>query len=82
MENPTVIEKNGRFYKVEYLVTRLNSSDPNNIYLPLDSNKLGSLDMYMENGYKTIIGGKKSRKNRKHKTKSATKRRTARKHAY
>ena len=32
--------------------------------------------------YKKPSGGKKSRKNRKHKTKSATKRRTTRKRAY
>jgi len=45
-----------------------------------DDNTIG--DTLRSMGYKITIGGKKSRKNRKHKRKSATKRRTARKHAY
>jgi len=46
-----------------------------------DHNTIG--DTLRSMGFNIItFGGKKSRKNKKHKKKSATKRRTARKHAY
>lgn len=88
---PTVIRKihedgtPDSFYKVQYLATRLNSADPNDIYQPLDeftmSPSVSSLPaMVINNGYEMVSnGGKKSRNNRKHKKKSAKKRRTMRK---
>ena len=78
-----------RFYKVEDgFATRLNSNDINDVYIDQDGkiDKFKTMeDMFIHIGYNEINkknGGKKSRKNRKHKRKSATKRRTARKHAY
>jgi hypothetical protein len=78
-----------RFYKVvNGIVTRLNSKDPNDLYV----NDNGTNDTYeYDERWHNVLklydaqlhGGKKlrkkSRKNRKHKTKSA-KKRTARKH--
>jgi len=87
---PTVIRKihedgtPDSFYKVQYLATRLNSADPNDIYQPLDeftmSPSVSSLPGSILHKYEIVSnGGKKSRNNRKHKKKSAKKRRTMRK---
>jgi heptaprenylglyceryl phosphate synthase len=106
-----VIKKGDNFYKNFYKVdvkytdlltldtllifTRLNSEDPNDIYINKDKNCgndvfTESLGFIIRSGYyiigiheKPVVeGGKKSRNNRKHKTKLEKKRRTARKHAY
>ena len=102
-----VIKKRDNFYKVDVkytdlltldtllIFTRLNSEDPNDIYINKDKNCgndvfTESLGFIIRSGYyiigiheKPVVeGGKKSRNNRKHKTKLEKKRRTARKHAY
>ena len=87
----TFIFANGdgsRIYKAEgvkpVLFTRLNSKNPTDIFQPEDTFE-EYLDLICRNGYKNItplIGGKKSRKNRKHKNKSKMKKGTTRKKAY
>ncbi len=89
--------KSNRIYKVENGVAiRLNSNVLTDEYkYQNEENKLindtfvklegfNTIEEMLKNmGYKQLSkGGKKSRKNRKHKRKSATKKRTARKHAY
>ena len=73
-----VVKRHDRFYKVvegPILLTRLNSSNPTDVSTPLDTSEMPSLDMLLINGYEIVKkGGKKSRKNRKHKKKSNTKR--------
>jgi len=82
MEKTSVLTNGVRYYKVvEHPVslTRLNSVDPTDIYAPMDSFEMPSLITFIQNGYHPVNkGGKKSR-NRKHKKKSKTKRRGARK---
>jgi hypothetical protein len=84
--------KSNRIYKVENGVAiRLNSNDladeykynnEKDTFVKLDGFNTIE-DMLKNMGYAQLSkGGKKSRKNRKHKRKSATKKRTARKHAY
>jgi len=79
MEKTYVIKNSDRFYKVierPVLLTRLNSANPSDIYEPLETSEMPSLDMLVRNGYEIISkGGKKSRNNIKHKKKTKTKRR-------
>jgi hypothetical protein len=78
MEKTYVVKRDDRFYKVvegPILLTRLNSANPTDISIPLDTSEIASLDMLLKNGYKIVSkGGKKSCKNRKHKKKFNTKR--------
>ena len=92
-ETAIYYDKNNRYYKVvNGMVIRLNSRDPNDVYLTRDGNydafqynktveaSLTPYDANLHGGKKLRKKSrKKSRKNRKHKTKSA-KKRTARKH--
>ena len=81
MEKKTyVLKKDDRYYKLvenlPVLATRLNSDDQYDVYKPLDISEDFTLDMLLKNGYEIVKkGGKKSRKNRKHKKNFNTKRR-------
>jgi hypothetical protein len=83
MEKTYFLKQDDRYYKVVerplLLLTRLNSTDPNDIYEPRDSFELTfSLDTLIENGYEIVNkGGKKSR-SKKYKKNSKTKRRHCR----
>ena len=82
MKNTSVLTNGDRYYKVEespVIITQLNSADPNDSVTPQKTFEMPSLITFIQNGYHFVNkGGKKSR-NRKHKKKSKTKRRSVRK---